>query len=137
MVKGLPQAGDVMFTTEAPLGNVAQFPSEGVYALGQRVITLRCNERLESSYLFYLLQSKHMQAEIQLRATGSTAKGIKSKEFQKITVPFPQTAEQLRIAQILSSFDASIAKQKNILEQHLQTKRGLMDDLLTGKVRTV
>lgn len=137
MVRGLPQAGDVMFTTEAPLGNVAQFPSEGVYALGQRVITLRCNERLKSSYLFYLLQSKFMEAEIQSRATGSTAKGIKSKEFQKIKVPFPNTAEQLRIAQILSSFDASIAKQKNILEQHVQTKRGLMDDLLTGKVRTV
>lgn len=137
MTKGIPQAGDVMFTTEAPLGNVALFPSEGLYALGQRVITLRCNERLESSFLFYLLQSKFMEAEIQLRSTGSTAKGIKSKEFQKIKVPIPTIEEQLRTARILASFDASITEQKRILQQYAQTKRGLMDDLLTGKVRTV
>ena len=137
MVKGLPRAGDILFTTEAPLGNVAMFPIEGLFALGQRTITLRCNKRLESTYLFYLLQSKLVEAELQLRATGTTAKGIKSKEFQKIKVLFPSIAEQIHIAKILASFDESMGKQKTILEQQTRLKKGLMDDLLTGKVRTI
>ncbi len=56
MCRGISKTGDVLFTTEAPLGNVAMFPKRGKYALAQRVVTLRCIEAaLIGRYLAILL----------------------------------------------------------------------------------
>src|SRR6266404_4241169 len=41
MTRGIPKAGDILFTTDAPLGKAARFPFSGQYALGQRVVALR------------------------------------------------------------------------------------------------
>lgn len=57
MTRGLPEPGDVLFTTEAPLGNVAVVPSHK-FALGQRLVLLRANRAIVSSrYLFWLMRS--------------------------------------------------------------------------------
>lgn len=61
MRRGIPRAGDVVLTVEAPLGEVAQLGKEKV-ALAQRVVTLRGKKGLlDSTYLLYLLQSEELQ----------------------------------------------------------------------------
>lgn len=98
MNRGLPQKGDILFTTEAPLGNVCMFPESGIYALGQRTLTLRAKSSLSyREFLFYILQSPKIKTEIFSQSTGSTAKGIKSSIFKKI----PSIAEQEKIASFL------------------------------------
>lgn len=62
---------------------------------------------------------------------------LNQKNIGGYEFPLPSVEEQQRIAEILLSADDFIAKQKSIVEQQNLTKRGLMDDLLTGKVRTV
>ncbi len=108
MVRGLPQVGDVVVTTEAPLGEVAQLEDCNV-ALAQRIVTLRgAKEILESDYLRYVMQGPYVQGQLEARASGSTVKGIKQSELRKVLLPIPPKQEQTKIAKILKSIDNKI-----------------------------
>lgn len=111
MNRGLPEAGDILFTTEAPLGHACMYPADGRYALGQRIVTLRANpEKCDPGYLLQFLLSDGGQEAILLRATGSTAMGIKSSELQMISVPCPPLSDQRKIAEVLRTWDEAIEK---------------------------
>ena len=130
MSRGIPQAGDILFTTEAPLGNVALLPPSGKFALGQRLLTLRSKpERCVPAFLFHSLLGPTMQAEIDFHGTGSTAKGIKSKVFVKLNFCHPGVQEQQRIATCLSSLDALITAETQKHEALKTHKKGLMQQL--------
>lgn len=137
MTRGMPKAGDILFTTEAPLGNVCRYPEEGLYAVAQRTVTLRTKAKvLNSEYLLYFLLSERGQRLIDIRSSGSTAKGIKSSELKKIKVVFPSDlAEQTKIAEILSTWDKAITTTEQLLANSQQQKKALMQQLLTGKKR--
>ncbi len=119
MTRGYPQIDDVVLTTEAPLGEVAQIKFLPV-ALAQRIVTLRGKrDLLDSSYLLYLMQSQEMQAKLLGRSSGTTVIGIKQSELRKIQVALPPIAEQRSIAHILSTLDEKIElnrKQNETLE---------------------
>ncbi|MGY5537714.1 restriction endonuclease subunit S [Vibrio brasiliensis] len=103
MVRGLPQIGDVVLTTEAPLGETAQLTSANV-ALAQRIVTLRGKKGLlDNDYLLCALQSDFVQHQLESRSSGSTVKGIKQSELRKVSLPVPPLDEQQQIAQILKS----------------------------------
>jgi type I restriction enzyme S subunit len=109
MRRGMPQPGDVVMTTEAPLGEVAQLGREKV-ALAQRVITLRGKKDfLDNDYLLYLLLSEEMQDQLKARATGTTVLGIKQSELRKISVTVPPFSIQQDAASVLKAIDSRIA----------------------------
>lgn len=108
MRRGLPKAGDIVLTVEAPLGEVAQLGPEKV-ALAQRVVTLRGKAGLlDSTYLLYLLQTEEMQAQLKARATGTTVLGIKQSELRKVTLSLPPFADQVVAAGVLKTLDDRI-----------------------------
>jgi type I restriction enzyme S subunit len=108
MRRGIPQAGDVVLTVEAPLGEVAQLGREKV-ALAQRVVTLRGKKGLlDSTFLLYLLQSEEVQDALKARATGTTVLGIKQSELRKVTVRLPGLNTQVAAAQVLKALDDRI-----------------------------
>lgn len=109
MRRGIPRPGDVVLTTEAPLGEVAQLGHERV-ALAQRVVTLRGKAGLlDNAYLRYLLQTEEMQSQLAARATGTTVLGIKQSELRKVLVQLPPIAMQRSAASLLASLDDRIA----------------------------
>ena len=84
MRRGIPRLGDVLITTEAPLGEVAQLCQQRV-ALAQRLILLRGkSEVLDNRFLKFLMQSAPVQHQLHARATGTTVLGIKQKELRQI-----------------------------------------------------
>jgi type I restriction enzyme S subunit len=106
--RGAPEIGDVLLTTEGPLGEVAQLDKRDV-AIAQRLLTLRGKEReLDNSYLKYALMSPMGQHELLSRATGTTVQGIKQSEFRKILILKPSFEEQIAIAKTLSDLDSKI-----------------------------
>lgn len=108
MRRGIPEAGDVVMTTEAPLGEVAQLGKEKV-ALAQRVITLRGKSGfLDNAYLLYLLQTEEMQEQLKARATGTTVLGIKQSELRKVDVRVPPFNLQQSAAITLKALDDRI-----------------------------
>lgn len=134
--RGIPNGEDILFTTEAPLGNACRYPQIGKYAIGQRTVCLRVNSFLESEYLLQYLLSTYGQRQIDLRSTGSTAKGIKSSELQKIDILHPQSIkEQKKIATILSTWDQAISMTEKLLDNSKQNKYILRHTILTSKKR--
>ena len=108
MRRGIPQAGDVVLTVEAPLGEVAQLGPEKI-ALAQRVVTLRGKKGLlDSTYLLYLLQSEEIQEKLKARATGTTVLGIKQSELRKVELNIPPIDFQERAAALLKVIDERI-----------------------------
>lgn len=108
MRRGLPRKGDVLLTTEAPLGEVAQLGDAKV-ALAQRLIALRGRPNsLDNTFLKFLLQSEAIQMQLAARSSGSTVAGIKQSELRKVRLILPPFEEQQAIACILGSLDDKI-----------------------------
>ena len=108
MVRGLPKVGDVLLTTEAPLGCVARLDRDDV-CLAQRLITLRGKEGvLDNDYLRFYLSSPIGQHELTSRASGSTVQGIKRSEFCKVDIVLPPYDKQLEIASKVRSIEEKI-----------------------------
>ncbi|MFA7607562.1 MAG: restriction endonuclease subunit S [Rhodocyclaceae bacterium] len=108
MRRGIPKAGDVVLTVEAPLGEVAQLGPEKI-ALAQRVVTLRGKTGLlDNSYLLYLLQTEEMQEQLKARATGTTVLGIKQSELRKVMLNLPPMSVQVSTAAALKALDDRI-----------------------------
>ena len=106
MRRGIPQIGDVLITTEAPCGNVAQVDKADI-ALAQRVIKYRPKDtnKLNATYLKHILLGTEFQNKLLLAATGGTVKGIKGSKLHKLTIPIPSLKEQQRVVDILDRFD--------------------------------
>ncbi|MDF3624095.1 restriction endonuclease subunit S [Brytella acorum] len=110
MRRGIPQVGDVVLTTEGPLGEVARLDRESAnFALGQRIVTLRGKSGyLDNGYLKYLLISQPIQDRLHGRATGSTVAGISQKSLREMEIPVAPIEEQCEIAAILGALDDKI-----------------------------
>ncbi len=89
MVRGFPKKGDILMTTEAPLGCIAKLNRDNI-SVAQRLLTLRGKkEVLDNNYLMYFLTSKRGQYELHSRASGSTVQGIKRSEFEFVKILLP------------------------------------------------
>lgn len=131
MNRGRPCGTDVLFTTEAPLANACMYPADGKFAVGQRIITLRPDPRkLDSNYLLNFLLSPFGQGLIDKRSSGTTAKGIKSKEFAKIEMPLPPLNEQWKVGTILATWDRAIETVEALIANARAQKQALMQQLL-------
>ena len=123
MVRGFPKVGDVVLTTEAPLGEVAQLDDANI-ALAQRVVTLRGKSGvLDNTYLKYYFLSNVGHQRLKARETGTTVTGIKQSELREVIVDVPPYEIQVRISNILKSFDDKIEVNRKInenLEQQAQ-----------------
>lgn len=109
MRRGLPKVGDVLLTTEAPLGEVAQLKSERV-ALAQRIILLRGQKGLlHNGYLKYFFLSEDGHRSLEARASGTTVLGIKQSELRRIEIPVIPYSAQTEIAETLGALDNKIA----------------------------
>lgn len=134
MQRGKPQIGDVLITTEAPCGNVAQIDNEEV-ALAQRVILLRAKNGICNEYLCHYLQSGVFQKQLRIFQTGLTAQGIKGETLHKMKIPVPPLAKQVSICKVVSEQNNVIALLEEELEHYEEMKKSLMQLLLTGIVR--
>ncbi|MGB7430403.1 MAG: restriction endonuclease subunit S [Microcoleaceae cyanobacterium] len=135
MRRGQPKIGDVIITTEAPLGNVATVDNENI-ALAQRVIKYRAKDNnLTQNYLKYYLLSEKFQRLLYDNSSGSTAQGIKGSILHTLPIILSTSKEQKAIAQTLSDMDAEITALETRLNKTKAIKQGMMQELLTGKVR--
>ena len=129
MHRGVPKIGDVIITTEAPMGNVAQIDRDKI-ALAQRVIKYRGkNGLMDNDYLKQALLSKLFQDELNKRATGGTVKGIKGSVLHTLSLPVPCLEEQQKIADFLSAYDEAIARAKQELDKWRELKKGLLQQM--------
>lgn len=123
MTRGIPQKGDVLLTTEAPLGVTSRLDRDDV-AIAQRLLTLRGKSGvLDTGYLYYYLKSPMGQRKLRERETGTTVAGIKQSEFRKIEIDIPDLQVQKKISKFLETLDQKVNVNRRInknLSEQLQ-----------------
>ncbi len=111
--------GQVLFTTEAPMGNVAQVPDDNRYILSQRTIAFEVKKELiTENYLAVVLGSPNSFADLTALCSGGTAKGVSQKSLSGFHISVPrELEEQEKIATLFQSLDNLITHHQRKLEK--------------------
>jgi type I restriction enzyme S subunit len=140
MTRGIPNFGDVIFTTEAPLANVAQIDTKEKLAFAQRIIVMQPKKnKIDQTFLKYMLMSNPIRNKILEKGTGATVQGIKSRLLKKIKVCFPKTiTEQQAIVKKLDKLSAETKKLESIYNQKLaeleELKKSILQKAFKGEL---
>ena len=139
MTRGIPQLGDLVITTEAPMGNVAILNIQEKFALAQRAICLNFKyNQCISKFLYYYLRSQYFKTDLQAKATGTTVQGIKAAELKKIFVPLAPLAEQQEIVRQLDLMLAQVEQIKARLDAIpailKKFRQSVLADAVSGKL---
>jgi len=114
MTRGIPKKGDVLFTTEAPLANVAQLDTDEKVVFAQRLIILQPQEKtIDSEFLKFSLLSRKVQNKIISKGTGATVKGIKASLLKLIPIEYPSLNRQREICKVLADVKTESIKLKD------------------------
>lgn len=130
--------GDILISCSGTVGKVALVPENAKKGIiNQALLRLRLKNKLLSNlYAWYLFSSDFMQSKMTDMSHGSTLKNIVGMtELRKISIPIPPLDEQMEIVSILTSVDQMHQNELERLSQLQNIKKGLMQSLLTGKVR--
>jgi len=94
-------------------------------------------DELSHSYRRYCFQTSYIRRQFKFYAVGTKVSGISKSNIAKITMPVPSIPEQTAIAAVLSDMDAAIEALEAKLAKARLVKQGMMQELLTGRVRLV
>jgi type I restriction enzyme S subunit len=99
----------------------------------------RLNKELntDGQYLTYYFRSNYGRKIFYILAQGATRHNLSKSSFLKIEFQIPKPEEQTRIAQILSDMDAEIEALEKKLDKYKMLKQGMMQNLLTGRIRLI
>lgn len=119
--RGKLQAGDIIFTREAPLGEVGLVRIAKNYFLGQRLVLFRADNSIcYNKFLLYSILFRDNKQSIISKGNGATVLHLRVPECENIEIPLPPLPVQHRIADILSAYDDLIEvnqKQIRLLEE--------------------
>lgn len=123
--------GTVILSRDAGIGKSAILGCN--MAVSQHFMAWRCGEKLNNLFLYFYLQRE--KPKFEAIAMGSTIKTIGLPFFKSYAVALPPRREQDQAAAILMETEQHLAAHDAELEKLRQQNIGLMDDLLTGRVR--
>ena len=130
-----PDKGDVLFSKDGTVGvSFPYFQKDNIVLLSSIAI-LKPSDILDSTFLSYFLKSENGMRQIIGLKTGSALKRITLKNLKLVKIPVPSYKEQQKIAEILSTVDHKLELLRNKKTHLEELKKGLMEDLLTGRVR--
>lgn len=131
-----PVKGMVLFTVVGSYGHAAHVDDDSDFGFERNIAFLTPNSKyLHSKYLLYSMSSEATRAQVERLVIGNAQKVLTLSALNSIIIPLPSLTEQ---AQIFSRLDTLTERQdheRSMLEKLSAQKRGLMDDLLTGRVR--
>jgi type I restriction enzyme S subunit len=119
------------------IGKVAFIVSENKFVLGDHVYRLqKIGSLVEPLFFYYLINSEYVSLKLRTKVAGSAQLGLGRTSVLEQPTTFPRDpVEQTAIASILSDIDAEITKLEEELMKLCMVKQGMMQELLTGKVR--
>lgn len=130
MTRGLPQKGDLLLTTEAPLGDVALTPDQK-FSLAQRIMMLRpLRGSLKPKYLFYQIMSERFQGRLKGKGTGTTVTGISSRNFRPLELIVPTLLEQDKIVEEIERRLSMADGVEKIVDESLKRSERLRQSIL-------
>jgi len=130
----IAEAGDILISVRAPVGDVNLAPYK--LCIGRGLAAIRINTK-KGNYKFYFYYLQKEKDSWEKMSKGSTFKAINKSDIENFVVPLPPLSEQQKIAEILSTVDEILDLKKKKREKLEKLKNGLMNLLLTGKIRII
>ncbi|MGO2765077.1 MAG: restriction endonuclease subunit S [Streptococcus thermophilus] len=131
--------GQVVFTTEAPMGNVAQIPNDALYILSQRTIAFEVKHHLiREDFLATLLRSPKIFNELTSLSSGGTAKGVSQKSLSNLNISVPASLdEQSAIGSLFRTLDDLLVSYKDNLANYQSLKATMLSKMFPKVGQTV
>lgn len=136
--KGKLERNDIILTTRGTVGTVAIYDNSVPFdniRINSGMLIFRTKQKFYSDFLYFMLKSQFMKKKYKSVASGSAQPQLPIKSLEKIKIAMPSIKEQKEISKIAISADHQISVGKQIKYKLIQLKQGLMQDLLSGKVR--
>lgn len=131
---------DILFSSIGRIGDIYLIKEDPInWNINESVFSLRPNnDVVNPKYLMYSFLSDIFKNEMTKLISGSTLSSIKMNQLKELSIKIPtDLKEQTAIANILSDIDKDIELLENKLIKYQQIKAGMMQQLLTGKIRLI
>lgn len=132
----LPQHGDILLSKNGTIGIPKIVDWDWPFSIFVSLALIRPkHDQIETRFLYYIFLSNIVWEQIRRRSKQGTVTNLHLEEIRELVVPLPETAEQKRITERLDAMNCLIRSEQSLLTKLRLRKIGLMQDLLTGKVR--
>jgi type I restriction enzyme, S subunit len=135
---GVPEAGDLLVTGVGTLGKVYVVTDDRkFYFKDGNIIWFKNRGSVSPMFLRQLYLTNYVIKQIANASGGTTVGTYTIAGAKKTEIPFPMHSEQSAIAEILEDMDAEISALEGRLSKSIQLKQGMMQELLTGRIRLI
>lgn len=129
-------SGDILISYVGSVGDIGFITADDKFHLAPNVAKIVSDHhKVCPHFLMHNLISEGTQRQILGLTTITSQPSLNMENIRKVPIVFPPLIEQKKIAEILTSIDKNIEEKQTKLEEIKALKKGLMQDLLTGKVR--
>ncbi len=125
--------GTLITSTRMGIGKIVIYYVD--VAINQDLKALFISDDVSKEYIYHLFGM--VGKIIESLGNGSTVKGIRIEQLKNLSIVLPKKNEQQAIAQVLSDMDSEIEQLEKKLAKYQQIKQGMMQELLTGRIRLV
>ncbi|MFM9797793.1 restriction endonuclease subunit S [Aeromonas dhakensis] len=136
--RGVPVAGSILFTREAPTGEVCIVPENVKLCMGQRMMNFICSREIYTSYLFDYLISACLERYINSVSHGSTVSHLRVEQVENIPVLVPPEEELVAIHEhiriLKKQYDILETKVLKAIELMQERRTALISAAVTGKI---
>jgi type I restriction enzyme S subunit len=128
----IAEPNDILISVRAPVGDVNIAPYK--VCIGRGLAAIRFNPKT-ANHMFYFYYFQYIKKQLETLGKGSTFKAITKKDLEELLIPLPPIKEQEKVSGILTMIDKTIELYHEERERLDRLKRGLMGELLTGRIR--
>jgi len=133
-----PQRNDILLGKAASVGKVSIVEIDLEFNIWSPIALIRPKIDYFPKYIYYSFQTNRIIKQIEFFTNSSTQGNIGMGDIEKIRLSIPRKIEeQVHIATILSDMDAEIETLEKKLDKYKMLKQGMMQNLLTGKIRLI
>lgn len=133
------KGGELLISKRGQIGKVYLMPNLNIKCtLAPNLYLIKLlNDKVDNSYMYHYFTSSRGQKLLVRNSASTTLGAIYKEDLKKINILLPTIDEQRRISRILSNVEGKILNNQNKKEKLEELKRGLIQQLLTGKVRVI
>ncbi|MGB9986562.1 restriction endonuclease subunit S [Salarchaeum japonicum] len=133
-----PKSGDILITRAGTVGEAIVFPEGAARGIiDSALMRLRLDKSICDPRFIALLidESRVVKDQIEAMTQSGVVRNLNNRIIKQLQIPIPPKEEQERIISIISTTNEKREKERQTKQAYQELKRGLMQDLLTGKVR--
>jgi len=129
-------SGDILISITAELGKIGWVPNNlGLAYINQHTALIKLKSKVDSKYVAYQLSTNKNNIKLNRLNDSGAKSGLNLSTIRTFLIPFPALPEQQKIASFLSAVDERIQLLSRKNELLAQYKKGLMQQLFSGKLR--